>query len=322
VERRDRRLHLVLPGLRGTNRPIEDGLPLVDLGAIPTCPVLVLEQHEVTIRCRARVASRVVEQHQGEQAEGLGLVRHELDEHASQPDRLAGQLAPHERLPRGRAVALVEDEVQDAEHGVEPLRQDARRRDPVRDAGVTDLPLGPDEPLGERRLWHEEGACDGRRLEPAERAQRQGDPGLRRECRMAAGEDEPQSVIDAVRCGHLILLGPARRRVDLRLPAELRGLVGEPPVAADPVDRPIASRGRDPRPRVPRHALCRPHFERPGEGVLNGLLGEIEVTQHPDEGRDRPPRFLAEQAVDQRVSGVRRQTGRAGADAVMRSAAR
>jgi hypothetical protein len=35
---------------------------------------------------------------------------------------------------------------------------------------------------------------------------------------------------------------------------------------------------------------------------LHGLLSEIEVTEDPDERRDRPPRFLPEQAVDDVVS--------------------
>ena len=50
-----------------------------------------------------------------------------------------------------------------------------------------------------------------------------------------------------------------------------------------------------------RHALPRPCFERPDERFLDGLLGEVEVAQDANERRDRPPGFLAEQAVDELV---------------------
>ena len=42
----------------------------------------------------------------------------------------------------------------------------------------------------------------------------------------------------------------------------------------------------------------RPHLERRDERLLDGLLGEVEVAEDADERRDRPARFLAEQAVD------------------------
>ena len=39
----------------------------------------------------------------------------------------------------------------------------------------------------------------------------------------------------------------------------------------------------------------RPRLERADEGLLDGLLGEVEVAEDADERRDRPPRLLAEQ---------------------------
>ena len=49
----------------------------------------------------------------------LGLVGHQLGERASEPDRLGGEIA-------AAAVALVEDQVDDGEHGGEPVRQQVR----------------------------------------------------------------------------------------------------------------------------------------------------------------------------------------------------
>ena len=116
VERRDRRLDLVRPGPAHPQRAIQERLALVDLGAVPAAAVLVLEEHELAVRPGPRVAPRVVQEHQREQAERLGLVGHELGEDARQPDRLGRELAPDERLAGRRAVALVEDQVEDPQH--------------------------------------------------------------------------------------------------------------------------------------------------------------------------------------------------------------
>jgi hypothetical protein len=44
--------------------------------------------------------------------------------------------------------------------------------------------------------------------------------------------------------------------------------------------------------------MLRPPLQRDDEGVLHRLLREIEVAEDPDQGRDRPPRLVPEQAVD------------------------
>ena len=59
----------------------------------PSAAVLVGEQHELAVGVGARVAARVVEQHEREQADRLGLVGHQLDEQAAEPDRLGAQVA-------------------------------------------------------------------------------------------------------------------------------------------------------------------------------------------------------------------------------------
>ena len=54
---------------------------------------------------------------------------------------------------------------------------------------------------------------------------------------------------------------------------------------------------------------CRPRLERGDERLLDRLLGEIEVAEDADEGRDRSPGLLAEQAIDDRAGSVRRHQG-------------
>ena len=78
--------------------------------------------------------------------------------------------------------------------------------------------------------------------------------------------------------------------------------------APQAVDGPVAGRGHDPARRVAGHAVARPALERHHEGVLHGLLGEVEVAENPDEGGDRPPRLAPEQAVDLVGGGSYRAT--------------
>jgi hypothetical protein len=81
------------------------------------------------------------------------------------------------------------------------------------------------------------------------------------------------------------------------LPERL-GLLAEPLLAAQAVDGAVAGGGGDPRAGVVGHPLPRPSLDGDGEGLLDGLLGQVEVADDPDQGRDRPPRLLPEQAVD------------------------
>ena len=278
-----------------------------------------------------RIAPCVVEQHECQQPGRLGLIGEQRDHGPCQPDRLGAQLPADQGIAGRRRVALVVDEVQDLEDAVEALRQQVERRHAVGDAGVADLALGPDEPLGERRLRDQEGPRDLRCREAAERPERQGDATVHRQRRMAAREDQPESVVGD---GHLVVrhvraaasgLDRGKVRLDGGLARELVRLVPEPPAAAQSIDRPVACGRRDPGARVVRYAAGRPHLERRDERLLDGLLGEIEVAEDANERRDRPARFLAEQAVDDLAGGGRRRqsatTASAGAcdDALLKS---
>ena len=244
-------------------------------------------------------APGVVEEHEREEPERLRLVGHQRDEDPPEPDRLRAQLATHERLARRRPVALVEDEVEDLEDAVEPLGQQMVRRHAVRDPGVADLPLGADQALGEGRFGDEERARDLRGLEPAERAQGQGDPRVHRQRRVAAREDQPESiVVDRHRHRPPLRFGRRQLLVDEPLATQLLRLLDQPPRSSEPVDRPVACRRRDPCPGVRRDAVARPALEGGHERVLDRLLGEIEVPDRPDERREDTARLLAEQAVD------------------------
>jgi hypothetical protein len=63
-------------------------------------------------------------------------------------------------------------------------------------------------------------------------------------------------------------------------------LGGESPIAADAVDGPVARRGDQPARRVVGRTIARPPRGGNGEGVLGGLLGEVEVAEEADQGSE------------------------------------
>jgi hypothetical protein len=101
---------------------------------VPPGPVLIAEQHELAV-AKPRLAAGVVQEHHRQQPVYLGLVREQFGQRAPQPDSLRCQLV-------AAAVALVEDQVDDRENGVETLPEQMSWRHAKRDPGGFDLPLG------------------------------------------------------------------------------------------------------------------------------------------------------------------------------------
>ena len=109
-----------------------------------------------------------------------------------------------------------------------------------------------------------------------------------RKRRMAAGEDEPQPIVLdglAVPWSGLVddgihLLGDILHRV-------------EPRASAYAIDGLEATGRYQPRARIRRHAVARPLLERRAEGVVQRLLGEVEVAEQPDQRGEDAARFGA-----------------------------
>ena len=102
----------------------------------------------------------------------LGLGQ-QLHQQPAEPDRLAGQIVPRQRVAGRGGIPFVEHQVDDVQHGVEPLGQLGARRHLVRDPRVADLRLGAHDALGDRRRRGEKRARDLLGGEPADLAQRQ-----------------------------------------------------------------------------------------------------------------------------------------------------
>ena len=153
-----------------------------------------------------------------------------------------------------------------------------------------DLVLGPDETLGHGRLGDEEGTGHLIGGEATEQSQRQRDLCLGREGRVAAGEDESESVV---------LHGPGL------LFRRLLGALDDQPkefassrFATKVIDGSISSGRRDPATRVRGEALDGPLPEGEGECLLDRVLGEVDVTEDAYQGGHRPTGLFAEDAPD------------------------
>jgi hypothetical protein len=293
MHRRDRGLDRVRSRASAGERALDQLRAVGDLLAVPERPVLVGQQDELSRRRGARRAPGFLQQHEGEQAHGLGL-RQQLDQQAPEPNRLARQVVARERLARRREVALVEDEVDDAQHAVEPLGELAAPRHLVGNARIADLAFRPHDALRHGRGRAEVRACDLLGGHAADLAQREGDLRVGRERRVAAGEDEPQPIVlDA-----LVLARRARVGDRLDLLGDVVEWHVEACAPANPVDRLEPPRRNQPRARVGRDAVARPLLDRGGERVVQGLLRDVEIAEQADERRQHATRFGAVDGFD------------------------
>jgi hypothetical protein len=105
---------------------------------------------------------------------------------------------------------------------------------------------------------------------------------------VAAGEDQPEQVVadDALRLDHVDrLLGDVRPDCD-SVPACGQLARRARRLPAQDVEG-LAPRGDgEPGARVVRDAGARPADQRRDDGVLDRVLGEVEVAERPDEGRE------------------------------------
>ena len=286
MHRRDRGLQRVRTEAPRRERPLDQRRPFRDLRAIPQRAILIVEQHDFAVRRRARRAPRLVQEHQRQQSHRFGLGQ-QLDDQPAEANRFGRQVVARQRLPRRGRVPFVEDQVDHVQDAVESIGQIGARRDLVRDPRVADLPLGADDALRDGRRRAEERARDLLGRQAADLAQRQRDPRVRRERRMAAGEDEAQPIVL-----HDVLLDrPVGGRRHAALRASRRS-ASSPSDASNRAPAPIRSIALK-RPAetsqvrgLAGHAVPRPLLHGRGEGVVQRLLGEIEVAEEADERRE------------------------------------
>ena len=156
-----------------------------------------------------------------------------------------------------------------------------RRWHAKRDAGSLDLPLGAHQTLRHGRLGDEERLRDLRGGEPPERAQREGNLCIKRQCGMATGEEQFEPFVSEECPVHCVLRGFA----DI----EQAELVRQGVFAAQSIDGAVSRRGQQPGDGRVRHAVARPALRGDGECFLGGLFGDVDIAEEADEGpRTRP----------------------------------
>ena len=286
-------------------RPLDARGPARDRLAVPERAVLVLEQDQRAPLAGARRAPRVVQRHEGEEPRRLGLVGHQVHEHAAQADRLLGEVVAAELGAAGRDVPLGEDERDHGEHHVEALGQALAGRHLHRDARVADLALRPHQPLGDRGRRQQQRPRHLGDRQPGDQPQGQGHLRVAGECWVTAREDQPEPLVGDLRLVDSVgdhLLGPL-------LEVARPGRLGRPPrpLAAQAVDRPVARGREDPGQRRVRRPVARPAGERDRVGVLQRVLGAVDVAEGARQDRQRPPVLLADDAGDG-VAAVGRQS--------------
>ena len=172
MHRRNRRLQAIRtrPALR--QRAHDERNTLGDLLAVPAPPILLVQKDQFARGRAARRAPRFMQQHQREQAHRLGLGQ-KFDQQPRQADRLPGEILPRQRFARRSGVALVEHQVDHAQHARQPLRQFLRRRHPIGNSGVAYLRLRAHDALRHGRRCGEERVRDLLGAESAHLAQRE-----------------------------------------------------------------------------------------------------------------------------------------------------
>ncbi len=135
-----------------------------------------------------------MQQHQGQQAQRLGIID-QVIEQAAKPDGFMAKVGPDQIGAVGCRMAFVEDEIDDLQNTVEPYGPVGAAGHVIGDIEVADLGLGADDALGDRRRRRQEGAGDFLGRQAADFAQGERRATIRRQGGVATGEDQAQFVV-------------------------------------------------------------------------------------------------------------------------------
>ena len=217
----------------------------------------------------------VGQQHESEQPGYLAVIRKESTHLAGEADRFRGQFAALQVGPGRRRIALVEDQVQHVQHDRQPRDPLGLRGEREGDMARLDLLLGTADPLGDSRVRDEEGAGDLRGRKSADRAQGQRELRRRGKGRMSAEKEKRQRVVlfggDLLGVGRRldVFAGQLCRRPLLAAPSSL--------VAAQLVGQPANGDRDQPAARVLGDSLLGPLERGREQGLLYGVLSQVEV---------------------------------------------
>ena len=274
-----------------------------DQQLVPTAAVLVEQQHGFAVLAHARVQARGLDLHQRHQPVHLGFARRQRGQHAAQPQRFLAQRRPHPIIAAGGRIAFVEHQVDHAQHAGQAFLQRVAAGHFERHVGFGQRALGAHDALRHRRLRREERACDLVRGQAAQQAQRQCDPRVHRQHRVARDERQPQQVVVDVVVQRVLVAAAAFVLDVFQFPREFFVLAFEQLQAAQAVDRAALGGGHQPRPRIVRHAVTGPGLQRGDQRVLRQFFGQVQVAQHAGKAGDHARRFDAPDGIDRAMGG-------------------
>ena len=232
-----------------------------------------------------------MQEHEGREAEHFGFTGKQRGKQPPEADRFLAQVGPHDGIARAGRVALVEQEVDNRQHGRQAFGERFPRRDLVGNARQRDLLLGAHDALRGGCFGLQECARDLACRQPAKRAQRERSLRGNGKGRVAAGEQQAQPVVGkavvmglCIRCRHLL---------------EERVVAHVVPRAPQEIDQAMPRDRREPCGRAFRNPFGLPVGEGFLERILQGFFGEVEVSARaPDQARQYARAFPAGDLVD------------------------
>ena len=269
---------------------------------IPAAAVLIEQQDGLARRAEARSGTRGLNFHQRDQTVDLRLGGREAGEDAAEAQCIFAQRGTQPVFAGGGGVALVEDEIDDFEHG-------RQARGAVQAGGnfeghmrFGERALGAHDALRDGGLRSEKGAGNLRRGEAAEQAQGEGDARFGREHGMAGDEDEAEQIVLDIAVGCAGEGGGEVGEGALLLVFELAGelfvFLLDARVAAQQVDGAVLGGGHEPRAGVLRHAGRGPLFECGDQRVLGQLFGDADIAHDARQSGDDARGLHAPHGVD------------------------
>ncbi len=255
---------------------------------VPAVAILILQQHDVTGWGQPGSPPGFMQQHQRQQAQGLGI-RQKLHHEPAQAQRFGAQVWPvnGRELVGGAglaAVALVIDQIDHLQDGLQARRKFTGFRNAVGNASLANLVFATHQTLRQRRRGDQKTPGDGGGTQSAHFAQRQGDLDIRRQRRVTAGKNQAQTIVinAAVVIIKRVFRGEILEIFQLHLPA----------VSPDLVDSLEAACGHQPGTGISWHTFEGPLLQGRIESFLQHVFGKIHITQQADQGGEHPSGFL------------------------------
>jgi len=225
--------------------------------------------------------------HKRDEAMNFRLVWSEARENAAEAEGIFAECGAHPVFAGGGGVTLVEDEIDDFEHGRESSGEIGAVRNLEGNARFGERAFGADDALGDGGFGDQEGASDFLRGEAAKKAKSERDTRFGGKDRVTGNEDEAEKVVaDVLVVGGVEIgfkIGHGGFLLGFEFATELFVFAFEDFVAAKVVHGAMLGGGHEPGTGIVRHAGFGPALECGDEGVLRELFGEADVANDASE---------------------------------------